>query len=497
MRRSRTAAPVPRIASGSPSGAARAWWPCGAARRAPGLRERARPRSGWSWRSGLVDARARPAPVNHEVSARPRPSRASSSSSTASTSSELALGHRLPARRSRRSRADLAARARPHRAAAAPHGARPVTVGILPTLRAEDLGPAAMSDSPRFRALGQRSARPARRALRDPDRGPGAARDAWDDVTLEGAATGLHVHLRVPPSALRGHVERGPGGHRPGAGRRDQLAAAPGAACCGRRPGSRCSGRPWTTARRSARPGCPRAPRSATAGSADALEPFAESVALHVPLLPVVGDEDPLEVVRAGDVPGARRAASAPRHRLALEPRRGGAPGDDPHLRSRCGRSRAGPSPIDMPANMAFLVGLTMALASEMDWMARSMPFEWRGATSTPPPARASRPCSCGRRRGALSAARARARARPAADPRARAGATGDGRRGPPRGRGPARDRGHTRVDRGTTGAYWQRRALAALERELSRDEALARMTEEYLARCREGAPVAEWSLPA
>jgi hypothetical protein len=54
----------------------------------------------------------------------------------------------------------------------------------------------------------------------------------------------------------------------------------------------------------------------------------------------------------------------------------------------------------------------------------------------------------------------------------------------------------HARADRGATGASWQRRALAALERDLSRDEALARMTEEYVARCREGAPVTEWSLP-
>ena len=36
---------------------------------------------------------------------------------------------------------------------------------------------------------------------------------------------------------------------------------------------------------------------------ADALDPFSESVALHVPILPVLGDEDPLEVLRAGGVP--------------------------------------------------------------------------------------------------------------------------------------------------------------------------------------------------
>ena len=37
----------------------------------------------------------------------------------------------------------------------------------------------------------------------------------------------------------------------------------------------------------------------------------------------------------------------------------------------------AGPSLTDMRANVAYLVGLTMALAPQMEWMCRSMPFEF------------------------------------------------------------------------------------------------------------------------
>ena len=141
------------------------------------------------------------------------------------------------------------------------------------------------------------------------------------------------------------------------------------------------------------------------------------------------------------------------------------------------------------------MVGLTLSVASEIDWMARSMPFDmarrnfytaarqgleaellWPSPTAPSP-------------RPAYAPDLVRRLIPRAADALVMAGV----------------DRGeaegllevvHARVDAGATGSSWQRRALAALERHLSRDEALARMTEEYLARSRDGAPVAEWSLP-
>ncbi len=52
------------------------------------------------------------------------------------------------------------------------------------------------------------------------------------------------------------------------------------------------------------------------------------------------------------------------------------------------------------------------------------------------------------------------------------------------------------RVESGRTGAVWQRRALAALEPARGRQAALAALTEAYIARAAGGAPVHRWDLP-
>jgi hypothetical protein len=52
------------------------------------------------------------------------------------------------------------------------------------------------------------------------------------------------------------------------------------------------------------------------------------------------------------------------------------------------------------------------------------------------------------------------------------------------------------RAATGQTGAVWQRRALAALEPQLGRDQALAAMLEHYLDHQRTGDPVHIWPVP-
>src|SRR5512132_944282 len=85
------------------------------------------------------------------------------------------------------------------RRAAAGHGGRVVMTGILPTLRPEDLGLAALSDARRFRALNNGI----RRLRQEPSRvridGADPLELAVDDVALEGANTSFQVHLRVDP----------------------------------------------------------------------------------------------------------------------------------------------------------------------------------------------------------------------------------------------------------------------------------------------------------
>lgn len=441
---------------------------------------------------GLVDASARPAPVNEAVRAAsgdPRVDLELDRFNLELNSDPAPLEGRPFAAL----RADLADGLGRLGAAAATAGARPVLIGILPTLTLDDLGPQAMSDSPRFRALGA-----GLRDLRggpfqiDID-GPEPLGTSWDDLTLEGAATGLHVHLRVPPSAFAAAFNAA------------QAAVAPVLAASANSPlllerllwdetrvalfGQAVDDRApvngaWLPSRASFGHGW----------IAGAVEPFAESVALHVPILPVVGEEDPLAVVAAGGTPSLdelrlHHGTVWRWNRAVLHS------GDDPHLRIEMRAMPAGPSLIDMTANAAFLVGLTLALAPQMGWMARSLPFDlarrnfyaaarqgldaillWPSATAPSP-----RPWAATDLVAQLL-------------PVARVGLTGCGV--------DAHEADELlavvaeRVRAGITGAVWQRRALARLERALPRRQALAALTEVYLARAADGAPVHTWRLP-
>ena len=85
------------------------------------------------------------------------------------------------------------------RTAAAACSARPVVIGILPTLRAADLQRDALSDGARYRALssGLRRLRGEPFAMRIA--GEEVLEVACEDVTFEGATSSWQVHLRVPP----------------------------------------------------------------------------------------------------------------------------------------------------------------------------------------------------------------------------------------------------------------------------------------------------------
>ncbi|HEY6882303.1 MAG TPA: hypothetical protein VI299_29935, partial [Polyangiales bacterium] len=85
------------------------------------------------------------------------------------------------------------------RAAAAKHGARPVAVGILPTLSLAHLSDA-LSDAPRYRVLSNtlRDMRGAPFSVHI--KGQDSLSAQCDDVALEGANASFQVHLRVSPS---------------------------------------------------------------------------------------------------------------------------------------------------------------------------------------------------------------------------------------------------------------------------------------------------------
>jgi hypothetical protein len=86
------------------------------------------------------------------------------------------------------------------RPAAARHGARAVAIGILPTLREEDLQPEVLSASLRYRALSASLRRLRQEPFEMAIAGADELRVCCDDVTFEGANSSWQVHLKVPPA---------------------------------------------------------------------------------------------------------------------------------------------------------------------------------------------------------------------------------------------------------------------------------------------------------
>ncbi len=260
------------------------------------------------------------------------------------------------------------------RRAAARAGAQVAVVGILPTLRPADVGLHAMTDRNRYRALSDtlRALRGLPFAVRIDGRE--SLRLRSNDVTIEGANTSLQIHLRVSPAEFARTYNAA------------QLAAAPvlAAACnspflLGRRLWDETRIALFQDAVDARAPGSEgyRAPRVSFGHGwiHDALDLFRESVALHAPLLPVVSAPRDLARERPGDPPAL---ASLRIHhgtvwtwnRAIYDPSCGG------HLRIEMRSLPAGPTVLDMCANAAFAIGLTLGLAPTAESLTAALPFE-------------------------------------------------------------------------------------------------------------------------
>jgi len=374
---------------------------------------------------------------------------------------------------------------------AARWGGRTVAVGILPTLGPADVQRDAMTDLPRFRALNAGIRRLRHGRFDVAIDGPEPLEITCEDVTFEGANTALQLHLRVPPEEFAATYNA------------TQIASAPALAVAGNSPvflGHRL----WEETRIALfkqavdeRDELSEAWRPARVSFGNgwvrrgALELFAETVALHPPLLPITSAEDPRACLRAGGVPELR--ALRLHHgtvwrwnRAVYDPTDGG------HLRIELRCLPSGPSPLDMEANMAFLVGLAFGLREEVGRMTTALPFAYaernfyraaqHGLDSillwpahrapSPKPVRAQTLLF-----DLLPVARAGlAAAGVAADEAERLLAVIS-----------------ERVEHGRTGARWQSGALEALERGLPREPALAAMLERYLEHAGSGRPVHAW----
>ncbi len=383
--------------------------------------------------------------------------------------------------------------------AARHHAGRLALIGILPTLSPADLGPDTMTDTPRYRALDSGL----RRLRQDPFRIRIAGEDplelASEDVTLEGANTSFQVHLRVDPADFTRTYNA------------VQLASAPALAVAGNSP-TFLGHLLWDETRIALfkqavddREG--HAPRRRLARTAlgtgwlrgGALELFAESVRLHQPVLPAL--RKPLPPV-LGDLklrPGGSGWQAPPLDELRLhqgtvwrwnraiyDPASGG------HLRIEMRALPAGPTMIDMLANAAFLIGLSLWLAGQDQQWTYALPFEradhgFYRAAQQGLSAKLSWPAG---RRDQI-------RTLPAAElvaelvPMARHGLVQAGVAATEADR--LLDVISGRAASGQTGARWQRATLAAAERGRDRERALAAMLDRYLQCAATGRPVHTW----
>ena len=181
-------------------------------------------------------------------------------------------------------------------------------------------------------------------------------------MSLEGAATSFQVHLRVDPAAFARTYNA------------VQAATAPVLAVAGNSP-TFLGHRLWEETRIALckqslderdRRGLRRRLARVAFGTGwlrgGALELFAEGVRLYQPLLPVLGDHDPSD---GGDQWRAPPLEELRLHqgtvwrwnRAVYDPASGG------HLRIEMRALPAGPTVVDMLANAALLVGLSLWLA--------------------------------------------------------------------------------------------------------------------------------------
>ncbi len=374
--------------------------------------------------------------------------------------------------------------------AAATNAARPIAIGILPTLREDDLRDA-LTEVHRYRALSSslRRQRPGGFAVHI--EGQDTLDLVADDVTFEGANTSFQIHLRVAPHQFAQHHHAA------------QLASAPVLALSGNAPlflgrrlwdetrialfrqsvDERAQGDDWRPARVSFGHGWVRR---------GAYELFAESVALHEPLLPVCGSEDPRACLAAGGIPGLaelrlHHGTVWRWNRAVYDAHEGG------HVRIELRALPAGPTMTDMIANGAFLVGLVLALAPEAEHFIEGLTFSqarqnFYEAARHGPDATLLWPQRPGGRAQLVGARELVARLLPYA------------REGLERG-GVAPDEAARWLDvvaqrtaSGITGARWQRAWFDKLAR--SSDDPAAALVQRYLAASATGDPVHTWSMP-
>ncbi|MCG2635430.1 MAG: hypothetical protein J4A00_11065 [Gammaproteobacteria bacterium] len=377
--------------------------------------------------------------------------------------------------------------------AASEHQARVVPIGILPTLREADLSAEAMTDIPRYRALSRELL-----ALRD---GPFQIEIdgldplslTSDNVTPEGANTSFQVHWRINPERFASTFNA-------------VQMLTPLALAIGANSPTLLGHRLWDETRialfkqsidyRHPLDGSWRLPSRIPFGfgwvRSGAFELFAETCALFPPLLPIVGTEESLAVVQEGGIPRLEElrlhhGTVWPWNRAIYDDADGG------HLRIEMRALPAGPTPRDMIANAALLIGAAETLQHQMAHLLPALPYHYAEYNFY----------------RAAKQGLAASLIWPRADqttleetpvkqliqallPMARdgLGALGVADDEINRVLAPI----HDRLASGVTGARWQRRMFEHLLQSGDRPEARVRLLENYIRELQSGRTVADWS---
>jgi hypothetical protein len=222
-----------------------------------------------------------------------------------------------------------------------------------------------------------------------------------------------------------------------------------------------------------------------------ALELFAESVRLHQPLLPELSDEDDGDDA-AGQFPPPLEELRLHQSTVWRWNRAIYDPADGGHLRIEMRALPSGPTVTDMMASTAFLIGLSLWLAGQHPDWTYALPFEraengFYRAAQHGLAAELSWPAWCQDQIRTVHAGDLVPELLPAArQALVQAGVAAqeaDSLLGVISGR----------VAAGQTGAVWQRATLAAAERRLDREQALAVLLDRYLEYAAAGEPVHTW----
>lgn len=374
--------------------------------------------------------------------------------------------------------------------ASATFGGRVVPIGILPTLTMDQLQSGWMTDLPRYHALSAGIRRLRQESIHIHIDGAEPLQAEFDSVTVEGANTSFQLHLRIAPERFADCYNAA------------QLATPLALAVSANSPwllghslwdetrialfkqavDTRRNHREW---RRMAR-----VPFGHGWVRHGAFELFAEACHLYQILVPIFSDADDVRVVEEGGTPKLQELRLHQGtiwnwNRPVYDAADGG------HLRIEFRALPSGPTPVDMLASAAYLVGLTIGLSHQVGALLPAFPFRYadynfyRGAQSSLN-AQLLWPTLAGRSPREVDAAELCRELLPVADDgldelgvdaaerRTLLGLVAD------------------RLDSHMTPARWQRLVVKRMG-DIPRDTAMRNLVEEYLDKIATGRPFTEW----